>query len=84
MMDSIWQSAWDFLAVHIYVSPFWYWAFVGAGVIFVTGLISMYFPVLRSLGGAIAMSVIVGLVGYRRGETDAEQHDQKKKTTSLW
>lgn len=73
-MDWIWQSAWDFLASHFYVSPFWYWCFVGALVCTAAIALGWFFDALRSFAGAIVMAVIAGLIGYRRGETDAEEH----------
>lgn len=77
-MDFIWQSAIDFVATHFYVSPFWYWVFVGAVAVAISTATSWYFPPLRAIAGAVFVAVIAGLTGYRRGEYDADRHLKDK------
>jgi hypothetical protein len=87
-MQWVWQSLWDFIALHIYVSPFWWWVIVGTATVATTtggaALISFYFPnstigtVARSVAGFIAFGSIIWLFGYRRGETDAEKHAREE------
>lgn len=76
-MDFIWQGLIDFVATHFYVSPFWYYVFVGGVIIAAVSVASWDFAVLRTLAGAIVFAVVAGLFGYRRGETDAEKHQNK-------
>jgi hypothetical protein len=71
MFESLWQSLIDMLTLS-FISPFWYWLGVGILIIVVATLAAWYFPVLRSLSGAVVMATVMGLVGYRRGETDAK------------
>lgn len=75
-MDWIIQGITTYAAEHFYISPFWYWCSVGAGAIAAVSALGWYFPVLRSLTGAIVFSILAGLWGYRRGETDAEEHQK--------
>lgn len=80
-MDFIWQSAIDFWDAHFYISPFWYYVLWAVGIIAAVSFAAWFFPVLRSLAGAIVVAVIAALYAYRKGETDAEKHAAKTAKT---
>lgn len=51
--------------------PFWWhWLPLGIGVIVLACFAAWFFPVLRSLAGAIVFSVSAALYAYRKGEMD--------------
>ena len=81
-MDAIWQSLLDFITAHLYISPFWYWCFIGAIVITCATAAGWFFSILRPLAGAIVFAVIAALIGYRRGEKDAETKAKGEENTS--
>lgn len=77
MLDSIWQSGYDFLLNHLpYVSPFYFWLFWSLIVAAVAGVIGWGFPPLRSFAAAVILAVIAGLTGYQRGYYDRKHHDE--------
>src|SRR5882672_7422490 len=86
----VWQSALDFTTSHLpYVSPFWWWVFMAiVATAASTGtavLLNFYFPgtvvakYARYLSGFQFIGSVVWLLGYRRGETDAEKHADAEK-----
>jgi hypothetical protein len=83
MLETIWQSAYDFILTHLphlpYISPFWYWLSWGALATAVAFVIGWAFPALRSFSGAVILAVIAGLSGYRRGEYDQYHHDRGER-----
>jgi hypothetical protein len=84
MFDQLWRSLFDQLAGLVPdVSPFWFeWLPLGVAVIFACVAVAWFFPILRSLAGAVVIGVIAGLFGYRRGETEyAARHKPAPRPT---
>lgn len=65
-MNFIAQNISDFWVAHY--DPFYVLCGEGALAVVAVTAASWYFPVLRSLAGAVVMAIIAGLVGYRKGE----------------
>jgi hypothetical protein len=76
-VDTFWQSGWDFFASHFYVSPFWGWLILGAGVVAFFTALGWYFSFMRPIAGVVFVAVASALFGYREGEHDAEKHAEK-------
>ena len=51
--------------------PFW-WHYLPLGIAIIVGAVAAawFFPVLRSLAGAIVFAIVGGLFAYRKGELD--------------
>ena len=93
--NQIWQSLIDTVTLQ-FVSPFWWWVFVGACATGIAGVIGWAFPPLRGFAGAVILAVIAGLTGYRRAEYDVErkqrerdqrrqrQQEQQRQGTDFW
>ncbi len=78
-MDFIWQSLAEFISATFSVSPFWYWCGAGTLVIMAGIALAWFFPPVRSLAGAVVMAVIAALYAYRRGEKDAQAHQEMEE-----
>jgi predicted Na+-dependent transporter len=68
-----------------------FYGYVGEGVLVVVAVsvASWYFPVLRSLAGAVVFAVVAALFGFRKGEQaeqtrEAAREDLKKTDTPSW
>jgi hypothetical protein len=79
MLEQIWQFLTEKLAGLVpYISPFYYeYAPWGILIIAVCILISYLFPPVRSLAGAVVLSVIAFLVGMWKGEGFATERYKK-------
>jgi CHASE2 domain-containing sensor protein len=75
-LTDLWSRVVDFFTI----SPFWYYLFWGIVIAASATLAAWFFPVLRSLAGAIVLAVIGGLYAYRKGETDAEAQQRQRET----
>jgi hypothetical protein len=75
--NQIWQSLLDTVTLQ-FVSPFWWWVFVGACATGIAGVIGWAFPPLRGFAGAVILAVIAGLTGYRRAEYDVERKAKER------
>lgn len=75
----VWDSVAAYLAAHFYISPFWYWVFLGFVTTCFCVLVSYFFPPLRSVSGAVVLAIIAGLTGYRRAQYDDQKHAERVK-----
>lgn len=80
MLEQIWQFLTEKLSGLIpYISPFWYeWLPYGLTVIVVACFAGWFFPPLRSLAGAVVMSVIAALYAFKKGEDTAAERYRKE------
>ena len=79
-LADVWTKAWAYLSLS-FLDPFWGWLALGvavaAGVSLVVWFFGSWMPQLRAIGGVIVLIITFGLIAYRRGESDARQHDRK-------
>ena len=85
-MELISNNIHDFWVAHF--DPFYLYCAYGALAVLAATAASWYFPVLRSLAGAVVFGVIASLFGFRKGE-QAEQtreaaREDEKKNSSSW
>lgn len=69
-MELITSNIHDFWVSHF--DPFYLYCGYGALAVLAATAASWYFPVLRSLAGAVVFGVVASLFGFRKGE-QAEQ-----------
>jgi CHASE2 domain-containing sensor protein len=80
MMDFLGIPAlWDGIVAYFTLSPFWLYLAYGAAIIVGAAVLAWLFPVLRSLSGAVIVSVIGMLYAYRRGEADAKAREDARR-----
>lgn len=74
------SDVWADITAFFTLSAFWLYLFYGALIIIGAAALAWLFPVLRSLAGAVILSVVGMLYAYRRGENDATRRaDEKRK-----
>lgn len=78
-MDSVFQGAWDFIALKLAELSFLWLCLEGGAVIVAVCALAWFFPVLRSLAGAVVFAIVAALYGYYRGEKDAEAHAKAER-----
>lgn len=86
-MDLITRNLSDWWVSHY--DPFYGWVGEGALAIIAVSVASWYFPVLRTLAGAVVFGVVAALTGFRKGEQaeqvrEAAREDMKKIDTPHW
>lgn len=69
----------DGIVAYFTLSPFWLYLAYGAVIIAAAAVLAWLFPVLRSLSGAVIVSVIGMLYAYRRGEADAKAREDARR-----
>lgn len=52
---------------------FWFWLPLGIGVALAAFALAWFFPVLRSLSGAVVVSIAAALAAYRKGQIDERE-----------
>lgn len=72
-------SMWDRIVEFFTISPFWSYLFWGVVISFGAAALAWFFPVLRSLAGAIILAIAGGLFAYRKGETDAIRRERDRQ-----
>jgi hypothetical protein len=79
-IEYLYQDLLRFIEAHFpYISPFWGWLGEGLLLVAVCLAIGWAFSTVRPFAGAVIMAVIVGLMGYWRGEHDQQSHDDSVK-----
>jgi hypothetical protein len=74
-IPDLWANVVDYFTL----SPFWYYLFWGIVIAAGATVAAWFFPVLRSLAGAIVLAVAGGLFAYRKGELDAEARERQRR-----
>jgi len=81
-LADVWAKAWAYLSFS-FLDPFWGWlslaVMVAAVVFLVVYFFGSWMPQLRAIGGVILLIITFGLIAYRRGESDAREHDRKRR-----
>lgn len=80
MLETIWQFIVEKLSGLVpYISPFWTeWLPMGIGIAFGAMVLAWFFPPLRSLSGAVVMSVVAFLYAFKKGEDTAADRYRKE------
>lgn len=76
-MDTITHNISDWWIAHY--DPFY--GYVGEGALLIAGVTAAawYFPVLRSLAGAVVFGTVATLFGFRKGEQAIQKQDAAKE-----
>jgi hypothetical protein len=74
-IPDLWQQVVDYFTI----SPWWVYLFWGVIVCIFTAALAWFFPPLRSLAGAVIMTIGGMLYAYRRGEQDTEQREKERR-----
>lgn len=74
-----WEKIWNIISFS-FLDPFWGWLSIlvclYVAVMLICYFFGSYFPILRVIGGTLLVIATFGLVAYRKGESDAREHDR--------
>lgn len=63
----------------VYYDPFYWYCFIGALIIIGSTWLAWFFDLLRPLAGALSLSVVIGLLGFRKGQQQVREAQKVKK-----
>jgi hypothetical protein len=72
-------ALWDHIVDFFTISPFWLYLFWGVIIALAAAALAWLFPVLRSLSGAVILTIAGMLYAYRKGETDAQRRERERR-----